>query len=72
MQWDFERAGHLEIVDMVPAITELRDFGREGGTTAIDDLLVPAGLHEGDENVGRTTRPAIDITDTVERLAQRF
>jgi hypothetical protein len=48
MQRYFERARYLEIVDIVRVITMLRDFGREGGTTAVDDFLVPAGLHEGD------------------------
>src|SRR6516162_1156283 len=48
VQRNFQRSGHLEKVDVRLTEPVLGDFGGERHPAAIDDLLVPAGLHEGD------------------------
>jgi hypothetical protein len=48
VQRNFERTRHLEEVDIAFGQAVLGDFGGEGGAAAIDNLLVPAGLHKGD------------------------
>ena len=48
LQRDLEAAGDFEEVDAAPCMAELGNLGGEAVAAAIDDLLVPAGLDEGD------------------------
>ena len=48
MQWNLERARDFKEIDMVFAEPMLGDFAGERDAAAIDNLLVPTGLDEGD------------------------
>src|SRR6201999_1126011 len=51
VQWDLEGAGHLEAVDRDRRHTALAQLGQERVAALVDDLPVPARLHEGDPPV---------------------
>src|SRR3984893_15006827 len=47
VQRNFQRSGHLKEVNVSVVEAVLGDFGSERHAASIDDVLVPAGLHEG-------------------------
>src|SRR5215472_2784320 len=48
LQWDLEGAGHVEEVDTVLRDAEPLQLRRETLAASVDDVLMPARLHEGD------------------------
>jgi hypothetical protein len=54
MQGNFKRAGHLEALDVLAFQADLSEFAQESRQGLIDDVAMPARLHEGD---ARKRRP---------------
>ncbi|RMP49753.1 hypothetical protein ALQ20_200198 [Pseudomonas syringae pv. atrofaciens] len=60
MQRDFKCTAHFKDVDITFGVAVIGHFGDKTFTALIDDILVPAGLDEGDAFVGVAFAFAVD------------